>query len=59
MKHGESDIERQVSIQGIHLSSFWKKAGSFNGYDYISQTTHYLIFNMQDFKNCLIYVGMF
>ncbi len=23
MKHGESDVERQISIQGIHLSAFW------------------------------------
>ncbi len=22
MKHGESDVERQISIQGIHLSAF-------------------------------------
>ncbi len=22
MKHGESDVERQISIQGIHLSVF-------------------------------------
>ncbi len=29
MKHGQSDVERQISIQGIHLSpfgnSFWKR----------------------------------
>ncbi len=33
MKHGESDAERQISIQGIHLSAFWnyllKREGSF------------------------------
>ncbi len=33
MKHGESDEERQISIQGIHLSAFWyyfsKREGSF------------------------------
>ncbi len=23
MKHGESDVEQQISIQGIHLSAFW------------------------------------
>ncbi len=23
MKRGESDVERQISIQGIHLSAFW------------------------------------
>ncbi len=23
MKHGESDVERQISIQGIHFSAFW------------------------------------
>ncbi len=23
MKHGESDVERQINIQGIHLSAFW------------------------------------
>ncbi len=34
MKHCESDVERQISIQGIHLSAlwnnFWKRHGSFN-----------------------------
>ncbi len=34
MKHGESDVERQINIQGIHLSVFWnyfwKREGSFN-----------------------------
>ncbi len=33
MEHGESDVERQISIQGIHLSVlwnyFWKREGSF------------------------------
>ncbi len=33
MKHGESRVERQISIQGIHLSVFWnyilKIEGSF------------------------------
>ncbi len=23
MKHGKSDVERPISIQGIHLSAFW------------------------------------
>ncbi len=23
-EHGQSDVERQISIQGIHLSAFWK-----------------------------------
>ncbi len=34
MKHGESDVEQQISIQGIHVSAFgnylWKREGSFN-----------------------------
>ncbi len=34
MKHGESDVEWQTRIQGIHLSDFrnyfWKREGSFN-----------------------------
>ncbi len=34
MKHGESDAERQISIQVIHFSAFWnyfwKREGSFN-----------------------------
>ncbi len=33
MKHGESDVERQISIQGIHLSTFrnyFLKRGGFN-----------------------------
>ncbi len=34
MKHGESDVKRQISIQGIQLSDFlnyiWKREGSFN-----------------------------
>ncbi len=33
MKHGESDVKRQISIQGSHLSAFWnyfwKIEGSF------------------------------
>ncbi len=33
MKHGESDVEPQISIQGLHLSGFlnyfWKREGSF------------------------------
>ncbi len=33
IKHGESDVERQNSIQGIHLSAFcnyfWKREGRF------------------------------
>ncbi len=36
MKHGESDVEQQISIQGVHLSavrnSFWKREGSFKPY---------------------------
>ncbi len=32
MKHSESDVERQISTQGIHLSAlwnyFWKREGS-------------------------------
>ncbi len=32
MKQGESDVEQQISIQGIHLSAFWnyfcKREGS-------------------------------
>ncbi len=34
MKHGESDVERQISIQGIYLSVFWNyfwnTEGNFN-----------------------------
>ncbi len=34
MKHGGSDVEWQISIQGIYLSAFWnyfwKREGSFN-----------------------------
>ncbi len=34
MKYGESVVEQQISIQGIHLSvfwnCFWKRVGSFN-----------------------------
>ncbi len=37
MKHCESDVERQISIQGIHLSAlwnyFWKREGSFKYQD--------------------------
>ncbi len=33
MKHGENDVEWQISIQGILLSAFlnnfWKREGSF------------------------------
>ncbi len=33
MKHGESGVEWQISIQGIHLSAYWnyvwKREGSF------------------------------
>ncbi len=33
MKHGESDVERQISIQGVYLSAFWnyflKNEGNF------------------------------
>ncbi len=33
MKHAESDVKRQISIQGIHLSAFWnyfwEREGSF------------------------------
>ncbi len=24
MRHGESDVERQISTQGIHMSAFWE-----------------------------------
>ncbi len=34
MKHGERDVERQISIQGILLSAFWnyfcQREGSLN-----------------------------
>ncbi len=34
MKHGESNVEWQISIQGIHTSAFcnyfWKREGNFN-----------------------------
>ncbi len=34
MKHGESDVEWHIIIQGIQLSAFWnyicKRKGSFN-----------------------------
>ncbi len=23
MKHGQSDVEQQIGIQGIHLNAFW------------------------------------
>ncbi len=33
MKHGESDVEGKISIQGIYLSDFWnyfwKREGTF------------------------------
>ncbi len=33
MRYSESDVEQQISIQGIHLSAFgnyfWKREGSF------------------------------
>ncbi len=33
MKYSESDVERQISVQGIHLSAFgnyfWQREGSF------------------------------
>ncbi len=33
MKHGESDVEQQISVQGIHTSAlwnyFWKREGNF------------------------------
>ncbi len=33
MKHGEGDVERQITTQGIHLTAFWnyiwKGEGSF------------------------------
>ncbi len=43
MKHVDSDVERQISIQGIHLSAFWnyiwKREGSFN---YMHKYTEYI-----------------
>ncbi len=34
IKNGECDVERQISIQGMHLSAFrnyfWKRDGCFN-----------------------------
>ncbi len=46
MKHGESVVERQISIQGIHLSAFthyfWKREGSFKSELFICVTRHYL-----------------
>ncbi len=29
MKHCESDVERQITRQGIHFCAFWKREGSF------------------------------
>ncbi len=42
MEHCESDVERQISIQGIHLSAFWnyfwKREGSFTHHAYHLQS---------------------
>ncbi len=32
MKHGENDVERQISIQGIHLSAFWNNVWGKEGH---------------------------
>ncbi len=43
MKHCESDVEQQISIQGIHLNAFWiyiwKREGSFNIYGNILESS--------------------
>ncbi len=45
MKHGESDVEWQISIQGMHLSAswnyVWKREESFNCYR--SKTAKYFL----------------